>query len=129
MGWKRMPGNKLVLVVDDEPDILTTIKQILDLFGYPSILVQEASKVVEAAKKSRPRVILQDVIMPGLHVEGLVRQLKKDPDTKGIPVILFSASASIKETSKRAGADGYVRKPFDLKELRELLDRYAAPQS
>ena len=121
-----MPGNKLVLVADDEPDILTTIKQILDLFGYPSVLVQEASKIADTAKKSRPRVILQDVIMPGLHVEGLVHQLKKDPDTKGIPIILFSASASIKETAKRAGADGYVRKPFDLKELRELLDRYTA---
>ena len=124
-----MPGNKLVMVVDDEPDILTTAKQILGLFGYPCVLVQEASLVVDTARKTKPMVILQDVIMPGPRVEKLVRQLRKDPDTKGIPILLFSASASIKETSKRAGADGYVRKPFDLKELREVLDRHAPPQS
>ena len=124
-----MAVNRLVMVVDDEADILTTAKQILDVFGYPSLLVREAAQVLETAGKAQPMVILQDVVMPGLHVEKLVRQLKKGALTKNIPVILFSASLTIREICRQAKADGYVLKPFDLSELRAMLEKYAGKPS
>ncbi len=124
-----MALNKLVMVVDDEPDILSTAKQILDVFGYSCVLVQDADKVLEAARKAKPLLILQDVIMPGLNVDKLMRELKADPALKGTPVLLFSASVNVRETAKRVGAEGFILKPFDLKQLKELLDKYARAET
>ncbi len=126
-----MPKNaknfgRLVLVADDEPDILSTAKQILDLFGYPSVLVQEAGAIFDMALERKPMVILQDMLMPGLQLQKLVQQLHAHPDTKGIPIVLFSASAAVQETVKKVGVDGFILKPFDLKQLRAMLEKYAA---
>ncbi|MBS3062851.1 MAG: response regulator [Candidatus Diapherotrites archaeon] len=122
-----MASKKLVMIADDEPDILETAKQLLQVFGYPSVTVDDAKKIVETVRKNKPALLLQDVVMPNLDVPKLVQELRSSPETKALPVILFSAYVNIKEVCKKSGADGYIMKPFDLPELKALLAKYAGP--
>ena len=105
---------KKVLVVDDEKSVLDTISQILskDYLVYTAIDGMQAYK--EAISK-KPDVILTDKEMPKLHGYGLMNSLKNLPETKSIPIILISSTATIEEESNALdkGFFDFIRKPIN----------------
>lgn len=114
-----------ILVVDDEPDILNLVKMILIKEGY---MVSTASNGEEFMEKmtSNPGLIILDDVMPEKRGIELCQEIKRDKTTQHIPVIIFSASGSseIKEAAVKAGADGFLLKPFTIKELTSIVNEH-----
>jgi DNA-binding response OmpR family regulator len=118
-----MPGGeRTVLVVDDDPVILRLLEVNFQMEGFDVLTACDGREGVDAAREHRPDVVVSDVMMPKLSGLELVRELKADADTKGIPVILLSAKAQVDDVRAGLdlGADDYVTKPF---EPLELVDR------
>jgi signal transduction histidine kinase/CheY-like chemotaxis protein len=107
-----------VLVADDNADMREYVSRILGE-RWAVEAVADGAAALEAARRSRPDVIISDIMMPGLDGFGLLRQLHDDERTRGIPVILLSARAGEEARIEglQAGADDYLVKPFSAREL------------
>jgi CheY-like chemotaxis protein len=112
-----------VLVVDDEASILNSTRLLLEQMGFEVSTCQTTERILDAARAERPDVILQDVRMPGLDLGGLLRQLKADPATAGLPVVLFSASMDVDEIASSLGVKERLEKPFTPPDLALALQR------
>ncbi|XXR92803.1 ATP-binding protein [Sorangium sp. So ce406] len=108
-----------LLVVEDNPDMRSYIEEIL-LAEYEVALATNGREALEAIRASRPDVIVSDVMMPEMDGFELVRQLKREPELRSIPIILLTARASRAEAvgGLDVGADDYLSKPFDPLELK-----------
>ena len=111
-----------VLVVEDDPTILQLLEVNFEMEGFTVVRAEDGLLGLEAARSKRPDVIVSDVMMPNMSGLEMVAELKADPDTAGIPVILLSAKAQGSDVRQgiEAGADDYVTKPF---EPLDLIDR------
>jgi len=124
-------GRRVILVVDDEPSVramvLASIRVRASHYG-----VLEAGNAAEALAQARaehPDLVLLDVALPDHDGFWVCRELKSDPRTGDIPVVMLTAMglASDREQALRAGADGYIVKPFSPRALVEELDRRLGP--
>lgn len=129
-----MKAEGTILVVDDDEDILRSVKRFLEAKGFAVITAQEASSAYLIAQEARPGLILSDSDMPGMDGHKLCRILKKDQRTAAIPVILMSGvwiSEKDQISGLEGGADDYVNKPFSLPMLlariQAVLRRFEAP--
>ena len=116
---------KSVLIIEDNEDIRENTAEILEFSGFSVIAVDSGEHGVSAALHSRPDVILCDIMMPGLDGYEVIRQLKKDPLTAGIPFIYLTSSGERcdLELANDMGASGYVRKPFEGRDLVAEIQR------
>ena len=112
---------KNILLIDDEGDILKLAKARLEASGYRVITLDSGERALEVARTEKPDLILLDIVMPGKDGYGVCKELKADKATAGIPVIIFTAQyldkEDVKLRSREAGADDYILKPFDAKDL------------
>lgn len=109
----------LVLTVDDQPANLQVIGHTLSNAGYRLSMAASGKKAIEIARKTRPDLILLDVMMPEMSGYEVCEELKKIPETEHIPVIFLTARGdqeSIAEGFKRGGVD-YIVKPYQNQEL------------
>jgi len=117
---------KTILVADDEPTLVATLKYNLERESYAVITAADGESALEAARASRPDLILLDLMMPGLNGLEVCRIIRREMH---IPILILTARGG--ETDKVAGleigADDYVTKPFSMRELvarvRALLRR------
>jgi signal transduction histidine kinase len=114
-----------VLLVDDNADMRAYVARLLADRGWAVTTAVDGAAGVAAARREPPDLVLSDVMMPGLDGFGLLRELRRDPRTRAVPVILLSARAGegAEVEGLDAGADDYLVKPFA---ARELLARVAA---
>jgi two-component system cell cycle response regulator len=107
------PYKKRILVVDDEPTSLRLLAGILQGDKYEVLEAADGKGAIIETYKSFPDVILLDVLMPGLDGIEVTRELKEDPRTKNIPIILVTSLEGIenKLTGLEAGAEEYLTKP------------------
>ena len=110
---------KIIAVVDDEPDLLELLSHNLKKSGYTVKTFTTASGFRRSLKKSRPDLIILDLMLPDMNGFDVCRQLKKNEETASIPVIMLTAMTdeTDKVTGLELGADDYVTKPFSIKEL------------
>jgi signal transduction histidine kinase/serine phosphatase RsbU (regulator of sigma subunit) len=105
-----------VLIVDDNPDVRTFLADLLQN-EYELLEAVDGQEGVEKAISSRPDMIISDVMMPRKSGFELVEELKSRPDTAPIPIMLLTARGGAVAEGLRLGADEYLAKPFDPKEL------------
>jgi signal transduction histidine kinase len=107
-----------VLLVDDNADLRTYIQGLLSP-RYEIEAVTDGVEALEAARSRLPDLVLSDVMMPRLDGFGLLRELRADPRTRSVPIILLSARAGEESAVEGldAGADDYLVKPFSAREL------------
>ena len=108
-----------VLVADDDEDIRAYLEVTLQLAGFHVLLAADGAEAVQAARTGRPDVVLLDVMMPTLDGLDALRQLREDPRTGHLPVMLLTARVQTDDaiSGLDAGADDYLTKPFDPDEL------------
>lgn len=109
-----------VLMVDDEPRNLRTLEGILAPLGYDLRRAENGAGALGQVASDPPDLILLDVMMPGLSGFDVCRQLKSQPETQFIPVVLVTALADRESrvAGIEAGADDFISKPVDANELR-----------
>jgi two-component system, sensor histidine kinase and response regulator len=107
-----------ILAVDDTRDNLILVQTILESEGYEIDLVTDGIKALKQVEKSPPDLILLDVMMPGMDGYEVTRRIRKNPALSYIPILLITAfhESSVVE-GLDAGADDFIRKPFDTDEL------------
>ena len=110
---------KRILVVDDEPDIVSLVSYNLKKEGFSVTAVHEGGEALDLVKKKEFDLILLDLMLPGIHGMEICRILRAGPKTKNIPIIMLTAKGD--ETDRvrglETGADDYMAKPFSPREL------------
>ncbi len=117
-----------VLVVDDDPVIQGLLRVNFEMEGYEVIVAGDGVEGLERARSERPDVVILDVMMPRMDGLEVARQLKADPATAPIPIVLLSAKAQQIDVRAggAAGADAYVTKPFDPLDLLRRVEALIA---
>ena len=119
----RPDKKKKVLVADDDPAILEVITLILEDAGY-EVKTTVNGHTEKFAEKYLPDLILLDIWMVGMDGRNICKSLKAEKLTKHIPVIMISANKDTEKIAKEAGADGFLAKPFDMKDLLSTVAAY-----
>lgn len=114
-----MARRKKILVVDDERDLVELIGMNLQRNGYEVVSAHDGTMGLELARKTRPDLIILDVMMPGLSGRDVTMALKSDPDMQNIPILMLTAKTEETDiiVGLSMGADDYVTKPFSMKVL------------
>jgi CheY-like chemotaxis protein len=123
-----MSDKKLVLVVDDDPDLVESVGMKLESKGYRVAKAYDGVEAWDKIKAERPALIILDVMMPRKNGYTLCDEIKKSDEYKDIVVVLLTAVAdAVKNTSythmdgKNTLADDFIPKPIDLDKLMEIV--------
>jgi CheY-like chemotaxis protein len=106
----------LVLVVDDDPDILDAICEILDAEGYRVARARDGAEALGRVDDERPDVVLLDLMMPVMDGVAFSVELRKRPADRDVPIVVISAEANPQRVASVRAA-GYLAKPFDIDAL------------
>ncbi len=114
-----MDNKRTIMVVDDNPDIVTIVKTILEVKGYVVQSAYSGQEVLGLLEKQKPDLIILDVMMPQMDGLEVLTRLKGDPSTASIPVILLTAKVQYEDVlgGYKMGADYYITKPFTSTQL------------
>ena len=117
-------GKMTVLVIDDDPVILELLRVNFEIEGFDVICAIDGEEGFARAQAEHPDAVISDIMMPRRDGLQLLSDLKSDPDTEDLPVILLSAKAQKAEVQQGLdlGADDYITKPFDPLELIDRLN-------
>jgi two-component system response regulator MprA len=108
--------DRLVLVVDDDPDILQTLALCLSTEGYNVLMAANGQEALDVLSREKPAVVLLDLMMPVMDGWQFVSELEKRGG-RDMPLLILSADRSVQQHSSKLRADAYLAKPFDLDEL------------
>src|SRR3712207_1785483 len=110
---------RTILVVDDEPGIVTIIRDYLDRAGFRVLTAGDGATALRLARTERPSLMLLDLMLPGIDGLDITRTLRQDPATHRLPVIMLTARVdeSDKLVGLELGADDYITKPFSPREV------------
>lgn len=117
-----MNKNARILVLDDDPDIGTMIKMMLEYKGYMVTVSDRADMAQQALNNGGVDLIIMDMLLSGVNGTDLCVDLKNNPTTSRIPVIMISAHPNAKEICLEAGADEFISKPFDMNDILSKID-------
>ena len=114
-----------ILVVDDDPEIVTMLSMRLGKRGYQVTTASDGNKAIEVAKAGKFDVVLLDVMMPGKSGWEVARALKQDPATQDVKIVMVSAigEKTNEITAPIYGADAHVDKPFEFEHLERVIAR------
>lgn len=114
---------KCVLIYDDDQEILTVCKAILDAEDYRVETLANCENILNDIHEIQPDIILMDLWIPRIGGENAIKLMHENEAARDIPVILFSANDEIEKISKRIDATGYLRKPFDISTFKETIEQ------
>jgi CheY-like chemotaxis protein len=115
-----------VLVVDDEPDVVTLIERTLSGEGFEVFTAYDGISALDIAAIDKPQVIVLDIMMPMMSGYETCMQLKANPETRHIPVLCLTSAHSpdVREQAQKAGAQALLVKPIMPAELVAQIKRY-----
>ncbi len=108
-----------ILVIEDEPDILEVLQYNLEREGHKVIACRNGEQGLSRIRTDNPDLVILDLMLPGMDGVEVCRQVKSDPVTRGIPIIMVTAKAEESDIvlGLGIGADDYLAKPFSPREL------------
>ncbi|MBN1847369.1 MAG: response regulator [Deltaproteobacteria bacterium] len=128
-----MDEKKLVLVVDDDPDLVEAVSMKLESQNYRVAKAYDGVEAWDKIKAERPDLIVLDVMMPEKNGYKVCDEIKNDPKYKDITVVLLTAVGEAVPTTsythmdgKTSLADEFIPKPVDMDELQEIINHYLA---
>lgn len=116
---------KRILLADDDMDIRFILKTVLDEAGY---LVEPLSsgKAIVEGHREWPDLFILDKSLPTIDGLAVCKYLKLNEETKNIPIIMMSSYHKLRSKARKVGADAFIGKPFDLKELLDLVKKHVS---
>lgn len=108
-----------ILIVEDEGDVVDLLRYNFAKAGFSVVIAGDGAKAIEMARKSRPDVILLDLMLPAIDGYSVCKTLRNDSETKAVPILILTARGEPHERVRglETGADDYVTKPFSPREL------------
>jgi two-component system alkaline phosphatase synthesis response regulator PhoP len=119
-------GKNTILVVDDEVDLVETLRFPLEMEGFNVLVSYNGEDALNKARKENPDLILLDLMLPKLDGYKVCRLLKFDERYKHIPILMLTAKTQQKDKllGQETGADEYITKPFEIDELMKKIKAY-----
>jgi CheY-like chemotaxis protein len=118
-----------VLVVDDDPDILEALSEILEAEGFEIRRARNGKEALERLSPEPPQLILLDLMMPVMDGWEFAQRLRQLPESVShIPIIVLSADRNVSNKATGIGAAGYLAKPFELNDLLDMVRRALEPR-
>jgi two-component system cell cycle response regulator DivK len=117
----------LVLIVEDNEKNMKLARDVLQARGYETLEATTGEEGVRLATEHKPALVLMDIQLPGIDGFEALRRLRAHADTLGLAIVAFTASVTPADRSQiaAAGFDGFLAKPFDLKEFLATVRRFA----
>ena len=118
--------SKTILVVDDEPDILLTVSQTLEMFGYTVIQAKDGVECITKLKDldTNPDLVLLDIMMPDLSGWDVAAKIKENPSWQKIPIVFLTAKGDTMSVGMgNLAAVDYIVKPFDVRDLKNRIEK------
>ncbi|WP_222943827.1 PleD family two-component system response regulator [Pedobacter sp. N36a] len=112
---------KKIFIADDDAAIVDATSLMLELMGYNVAFTLNGSAILEEIKPI-PDLLILDIWLSGIDGRDICRQLKADPVTKNIPILMISASREIKTSAMDSGADDFMAKPFEMQLLLQKIE-------
>lgn len=114
-----------ILIIDDEKLIVKATSLVIRLSGYEVLTAYNGEEGLKIVQEMKPDLILLDIMMPGMDGWQVLSRLQANEETRGIPVIVFTAKEYLKgkQKSLEAGAVDYISKPFEADELMDAIAR------
>ena len=115
-----MTDRKLILIVDDEPDILMVLGKRIEVAGYDVIRARSGADALRLAKTTRPGLIILDLMMPGMNGQETAERLRSDPELFEVPVIFLTALITKRDEKslvQDVAGSRFFAKPYDPEEL------------
>jgi DNA-binding response OmpR family regulator len=111
--------SKRILIVDDEPNIVTSLEYLMKREGYEVQIAVDGEAGLKAAAGGAPDLILLDIMLPKMNGFEVCERLRGDPRCRGVKIVMLTAKGRQADTARgmAAGADLYVTKPFSTREL------------
>jgi DNA-binding response OmpR family regulator len=114
-----------ILIVDDNRDNVEILSAFLESRGYRAVAAQDGQTALAKLEEVQPSLVLLDVMMPGMDGWQVCRTIKRHPEFGSTRVVMVTAKGGYEDKFEgmRSGADDYIVKPVDLKELEEKVER------
>lgn len=119
------PEGTRVLIVDDSATIVALLRRMMLQNKYVVLEAGDAEHGLELAKSEKPQLIFLDIVLPGMNGFTALRMLRRDPETKAVPIIMISGNEQATEEFyvQRIGADDFMKKPFSRAEVFARLEK------
>jgi len=123
-----MDRPRRVLVVEDEDNIALALDFLMEREGYDHDRVADGDAALPKIRAMRPDLVVLDVMLPGVSGYDICRDVRGDPALREVKILMMTARGSSVERRRgqAIGADGFIAKPFELKELRQEMRRLLA---
>ena len=119
---------KKILLIDDDPDIITVLQLLLKKKGYQVATAYRKEEAYKQVELFRPNLIVLDVLLSGVDGRTICKKLKNTESSKHIPIIMFSAHPSAQKNMEDFGADDFIPKPFESNKILERIETLLARQ-
>ncbi|HEU4384379.1 MAG TPA: response regulator [Anaeromyxobacteraceae bacterium] len=118
-----------ILLVEDEPAIQELVVEVLQEDGVELRCAAGGAEALREARRRRPHLVLLDIVLPDLDGISVCRLLRAQRSLREVPVYMFTARVrkADREAARRAGATGYIEKPFKSQQLQALVARHRQP--
>jgi DNA-binding response OmpR family regulator len=122
-------NSKTILIVDDEEDLVETVRFPLEMEGYHVLVSHNGEEALDQARKEKPDLILLDLMLPKMDGYKVCHRLKSDDRYKHIPVLMLTAKSQEKDMmlGMETGANEYITKPFDIRDLLKKVKQHLNP--
>jgi two-component system cell cycle response regulator DivK len=122
---------KRVLAIEDNLSNMILISRVVEAEGYQLLQAEDGTTALDLLANEKPDLILLDINIPGVHGLELAGRLKADDRLADVPLIATTANVlqGDRERCLEAGCDDYLPKPLDIRELRQMMNRYLAAES
>lgn len=117
-------GDKTILVVDDDVDLLAMVQLVLEAAGYRVLTARDGREALEHLHREMPRVIFLDMKMPGLSGWEFAREFRARYGRR-VAIVVLTAAQEARQWALDIEADGYLDKPFDIDDLVRMADRHS----
>lgn len=121
---KNSKPHKTILIGEDDVDIAELLEILLKAEGFQTITCLDGKAAEEKLLKFLPDLIIMDLHLPKLDGASLIKKLKGEERTSAIPVIIVSAQNRLMDIAKRVKADGFLPKPFDIKDVLSAVRKF-----
>ena len=124
LGLKRKTDKVKILIVDDEPNIVQTLRDRLEMNDFVVVTACNGKEGLDTAIQEQPDVVLLDVIMPVMDGLEMLEALRKEPACENVSVVMLTARSQTQDIARAnaCGIEDYIVKPFDLSELLEKIE-------